>query len=134
MTSGGDSRAATPAPIRLAYLIGQIGLGGSERQLLVLLEHLDRSRHECCVIVFHPSPEGELHREFERLGVDVVDVPEDRRGVFARLGFLTRALRRRRPHVVHAWSAHANPWASLAGRLAGVPVVLGSLRTTLHSS
>lgn len=134
MTSDQAPGPTSPVPIRLVYLIGQLGLGGSERQLLVLLEHLDRERHECCVIVFHPSPEGELHRELEGLGVTVVDVPEGRRGVFARLVFLYRAFRRLRPHVVHSWSAYANPYAGLAGRLARVPVRLGSLRTTLHST
>ncbi len=114
---------------RIVHLIGQIGLGGSERQLLLLLQHLDAESFEHHLVVFNPSPYGELHRELGELGVPVIAVPPECRGVPARARFLFRTFRRLAPDVVHSWTAHDNPYAGIVGRLAGVPVRLGSLRT-----
>ena len=44
MTSRGVRPAPSHEPVRVVYLIGQLGLGGSERQISLLLEHLDRER------------------------------------------------------------------------------------------
>lgn len=115
--------------LRIVHLIGQIGLGGSERQLLVLLQHLDPERFEHHLVVFNPSPYGEIHRELQELGIPVVTIPPLCRGVPARARFLYRTLRRLAPDIVHSWTAHDNPYAGVVGRLAGVRARLGSLRT-----
>ncbi len=119
---------------RIVHLIGQLGLGGSERQLLVLLQHLDRDRFENHLVVFNPSPHGELHQEFEQLGIPVITVPPACRRVSQRLRFLWRTCRRLAPDVIHSWTAHDNPYAGIVGRLAGIRGRFGSLRTTLHST
>ncbi len=120
--------------IRVVHLIGQLGLGGSERQLLVLLEHLTRERFESHIIVFNPSLYGELHQQLERLGIAVITVPAKCRPVPARALLLYRIFRRLKPDIVHSWTAHDNPYAGLVGRLAGVRGRLGSLRTTARST
>ncbi len=133
----GSSPASGSAPVRrleVVHLIGQLGQGGSERQLHLVLEHLDPARFECRVIAFNRSPEGELHRALEGLGVAVEYVPESCRGIARRMAYLHRVLRRLRPDVVHSWTAHDNPYAEVVGRLAGVPARFGSLRTTLEST
>ncbi len=129
--------AREPAPsrrLRVVHLIGQLGQGGSEQQLHLVLAHLDPARFDSRVIAFNRSPEGELHRTLEELGVGVEYLPASCRGIARRTIHLTRALRRRRPDVIHSWTAHDNPYAELAGRLAGVPARFGSLRTTLEST
>ncbi len=123
-----------PRRLRVLHLIGQLGLGGSERQLLVLLQHLDRDRFENHLVVFNPSLEGELHQDFEALGIPVIAIPPECRGITRRLRFLWRTVRRLAPDVIHSWTAHDNPYAGLLGRLAGVRARFGSLRTTLHST
>ncbi len=120
--------------MRVVHLIGQIGLGGTERQLLVLLQHLDRERFESHIVVFNPSPHGELHDEFEQLGIPVITVPPECRRIPQRVRFLWRTFRRLAPDVVHSWTAHDNPYAGVVGRLAGVRARFGSLRTTLRST
>ena len=120
--------------LRIVSLIGQLGQGGSERQLHLVLENLDPARFDNRVIAFNRSPHGELHRALERLGIGVEYLPAGCRGIGRRTAYLYRALRRRRPDVVHSWTAHDNPYAELAGRLARVPARFGSLRTTLHST
>lgn len=119
--------------IRVAHLINHLGRGGSERQLVLLLRHLDPRRFVHRVVVFNPSPHRVWDAELAALGVEVEGLPADVRGVARRLLHLGRGLRQWRPHVVHSWTVHDNPYAGVLGRLLGVPVRWGSLRGSLAS-
>ena len=120
-------------PLRIIYLIGQLGLGGSERQLYLLLKHMDKTRFEPHVVVFNPSPNYTLDDDLRKAGVHVHAIPLDVKGVRARMPWLYRLFRQLRPHVVHSWSIHDNPYAGLIGWLARVPCRLGSVRGSLTS-
>ncbi len=130
----GAAGYASQGRIRIVCLIGELGHGGSERQLQLLLEHLDPVRFECRVIVFNRNPQAELIEDLEHLGIRVEIVPPEHRGVARRFVYLYRTLRRLRPHVVHSWTALNNPYAELVGWLVGATGRFGSLRTTLSSS
>ena len=123
----------TDRPIRAVHLINHLGYGGSERQLALLLRHFDRGGFEHRVVVFNPSPERVYDDVLADLGVAVVAMPRKYRGVARRLLFLARRLRAWRADVVHSWTLHDNPYAAVAGRLAGVAVRWGSLRGSLAS-
>ena len=114
--------------IKIVYLIGQLGLGGSERQLYLLLKYFDPSKIEATVIVFNPSPYITLDRAIEALGFRVFSIPEDHRTILSRIFFLLRVFRRIRPQVVHSWTVYDNVYAGLVGWLAGIPARWGSLR------
>jgi glycosyltransferase involved in cell wall biosynthesis len=43
-----------------------------------------------------------------------------------------RILRGFSPHIVHSWSVHNNAYAGLVGRLARIPICLGSLRGSIY--
>ena len=120
--------------IRVVSLIGQLGRGGSETQLYLLLKHLDPARFERRVVVFNRSGDGEVDRALERQGIPVDAVPESCRGIVQRLAYLRRTFQRLEPDVVHSWTANGNPYAEIAGRLCGARARFGSLRTTLGSS
>jgi len=118
--------------LRIVYLIGQLGRGGSERQLYLLLSHMPSvDRH---VLVFNPQEHPIYKRDLEEIGVTVTDMPGEVRGIRARMSYVYRYLRRLRPQVVHSWTFHDNAYAWLAGLAARVPVRLGSLRASLDSS
>lgn len=119
------------ATLRVVHLIGQLGYGGTEGQLALLLEHLDASVLESHVVVFNPSPHGVYNRRLERVGVKVWELPSEVQGIGRRGVHLFRLLRRLRPSIVHSWTLHDNPYAGLVGALAGVPVRWGSLRSSL---
>ena len=54
---------------RVALVIGQLGLGGAEKQLVLLAQHLPRDEfdvHVCAI-----SESGELACELERSGIPV---------------------------------------------------------------
>lgn len=122
-----------PDTLKIVYLIGQLGLGGSERQLYLLLKHMDKTRFEPHVVVFNPSPNYTLDDDLRRAGVTVHLVPPDCRGVLARMVWLYHLFRRLRPEIIHSWSIHDNPYAGLVGWLAGVPRRLGSVRDSIQS-
>jgi glycosyltransferase involved in cell wall biosynthesis len=123
----------TTQPLRIVYLIGQLGLGGSERQLYLLLKHMDRNRFECHVVVFNPSPNYTLDVDLRQAGVKVHTIPTNCVGIRRRMIWIYRLLWQLRPHVLHSWSIHDNAYAGVVGALAGVPRRLGSVRGSLAS-
>lgn len=114
--------------MRVVHLIGELGFGGSERQLFLLLKHRDRAGQECHVVVFNRATRKGYESALRDFGVTVWTVPTGARGVLARCRFLLALLHRLRPQVVHSWTVHDNPYAAVVGGLLRVPVRWGSLR------
>ncbi len=114
--------------LRVLYLVGQLGYGGSEGQLQSVAMHLDRSAWEPHVIVFHSSPNADHVAELQSAGIGVRVMPGTVRGPLGKLAFTAREARRLRPDVIHSWTVHDNPYAAWGGRLASAPVRWGSLR------
>lgn len=119
--------------IRVVHLINQLGRGGTERQLCLLVRHFDPARFVHRVVAFNPSRHAPWNRELEEAGVEILEVPADCPGVARRIAYLARRLWRPRPHVLHSWSLHDNPYAGVVGRLLGIPVRWGSLRNTFFT-
>ncbi len=117
--------------IRIIYLINHLGLGGSERQLYLLLKHLDKGVFEPSVVVFNPSPHLVLNDALEDVGVKVYEMPGKCSSIPSRSLYLYRLFRDISPHIVHSWTLHDNPYAGLVGGLAGVPIRMGSVRDSL---
>ena len=115
--------------LKVVFLIGGLGGGGSERQLYLLLRHLVKT-WECHIVVFNQDPNFVFNEALEKIGVSIWPAPC--RGAFRRLIFLTKLLSHLKPHVVHSWTVHDNPYAGIAGRMTGVPVRLGSLRSSVY--
>ncbi|MEM9291347.1 MAG: glycosyltransferase [Acidobacteriota bacterium] len=122
------------APPLVVHLINHLGRGGTERQLYLTLSAMDPKAFRHRVVVFNPSRNLVWDGPLEAAGVAVESMPASLRGVPRRLLWLTRRLRALRPAVVHSWSVHDNPYAGLAGRLAGAPVRWGSLRGSLAAA
>jgi len=100
-------------------------LGGQERQTVLHLATLDRRRWQPLVRCLRL--EGEHLEDLARLGVaprslDVRKVARPR--TLWRLARLAAELRRERVALVHANDFHTNVLGTVAGRLAGVPVVV----------
>ena len=129
----GNQKEGASRKIKVVFLIGQLGLGGSERQLFLLLKHIDRELFDCHVIVFNPSPNLTYEEPLNRLGIRVLSIPPNCRGILARMWFIYRKLRKLAPDVVHSWTFHDNSYAGVIGCLARVPVRLGSNRVSLKS-
>ncbi|MBZ0112988.1 MAG: glycosyltransferase [Thermoanaerobaculia bacterium] len=110
------------------FLVGELGLGGSERQLYLLLKNMPKDGLRIVVVVFNPSSNEVLDDAIRDLGIEVIPIPRSIRGLWGRSRFLFRLFREASPHVLHSWTVHDNPYAGIIGWLARVPVRWGSLR------
>jgi glycosyltransferase involved in cell wall biosynthesis len=110
---------------RLLYLVGQLGLGGLERQLFYLIRSMDRERYKPVVAVWGNSPDDRYVREIRALDVPVISLGDYRRP--AKLRALRRLVSSLRPEVVHSYSFYTNI-AAWCASLGTKTVVIGSVR------
>jgi glycosyltransferase involved in cell wall biosynthesis len=113
--------------IGLAFIIGQLSLGGAEQQLYYLLSGLDRSRFRPLVISLGPTRNEYWEQPILQLGIPVWHVPR-RLGRTLRTLRIAAILRAEKVQIVHGWVFHSNPYSALAGRLANILIRLGSMR------
>lgn len=134
--------AACPVPpvkrpqgsLKVRLMIGQLGLGGTEQQVVLLACGLhERGIDTSVLVMFDGGPREErlrqagvpvLHLGFRRL-TTVRNMPAN---VAAFLG-LVRRLRQDRPDVLHAFLFHSYLTAAAAGRTARVPVLVAGRRS-----
>ncbi|MFM8320106.1 MAG: glycosyltransferase [Chloroflexota bacterium] len=124
---------AVPGRIKVLSVIGTVGLGGSERQLYLLMKHIDRQVFDPHVLVFNRIGVDVLEPAFQQAGVALHWIPPDCTGIYRRTRFITGLLKDLKPHIVHSWTAHDNPYAAVCGGLSGTPLRLGSIRTSLKA-
>jgi glycosyltransferase involved in cell wall biosynthesis len=111
--------------LRILYVVGNFVAGGAERHLLELWRRVDRDDFEIEIACFRR--EGRFLAEVEALGWPVRELAVGRRlygpgGARGLLRLVRHALAFR-PHVIHGYLFGPNLFASIAGRLARVPVV-----------
>jgi glycosyltransferase involved in cell wall biosynthesis len=111
--------------LQLVFLIRSLGTGGAERQLVKLVELLDKSVFQITVITYYHG--GALASELDAVpGVKRLTIgktgPRDLVRFFLRL---VTTIRRLRPDVIHGYMPDANILAWVAGRLCGARVVWG---------
>ena len=118
-----------PKICRLLYVVGQLGLGGLERQLFYLLQTMDRQRYKPVVVVWRYSPDDYYVREILALGVPVIAL-ENHRSRLSKLRALRSLVSSLRPEVIHSYSFHTNIAAWWAARgTAAIPI--GSTRSSI---
>lgn len=130
----GPADGSGPPPLLVLFAVPGLRVGGTEGQLLLLVEGLLRRGRRC--EVFALDANGDMKARLAALGVAVHDgsyEPEagaPRRAALALRGLwrLWQLAVRRRPAVLHAFLPLANVLGALAGHLARVPVVVTSRR------
>jgi glycosyltransferase involved in cell wall biosynthesis len=122
--------SAPTQPIRLAYVIKSMEVGGSQTHLMQVLRLLDRSRFD--PVLYCLTGEGVLLDAARSLGVPVhaptAGATFRGLGLMTRVAGLARALRRERIGIVHNYLLRANLVGAMSARVARVPVVLCSKR------
>jgi len=113
-------------PWHVAHVIGTLRTGGAERQLVNYLLAADRKdfRHTAICL----TSRGELADQVEAAGIPVVRMPVRTRDAIGSLWRFSQWLRRENVAVVHSHMHYAALWGRVAGKLAGVPVLV----TTEH--
>ena len=116
------------APLVLAELAGSSAYGGGERYLELLCDRLDRARYRALLICPEPGPF--VGRMKER-GVETHLVHLAPLFNPLALWRLTRLLARERVTILQTHGARANFYGRIAGRLAGVPVIVSTVHNSL---
>lgn len=114
---------------RAVLLIRSLGVGGAERQLVVLARALHARDVDVRVLTFYPA--GALRPELEAAGVPVEDLGKG--GRWDVLPFLWRLWRRLcalRPDVLYSWMPMANVLAAIVGPMASVPHIVWGVRAS----
>ena len=115
-------------PIVLAELAGSSSYGGGERYLELLFGRLDRARYRPLLIC--PEPGSFVGRMKER-GVETHLVHLAPLFNPIALWRLTRLLVREHVTILQTHGARANFYGRIAGRLAGVPVIISTIHNSL---
>ncbi|MDP1946238.1 MAG: glycosyltransferase family 4 protein [Nitrospirota bacterium] len=115
-------------PVVVAELAGSASYGGGERYLELLFERLDRTRYQPLLIC--PEP-GSFVGRMEARGVETHLVHlAPLFNPFA-LWRLTRLLVQQRVTILQTHGARSNFYGRIAGRLAGVPVIISTVHNSL---
>ena len=128
-----SARVNSASPIIL-YAIGSLVLGGSEKQMALLIKHLDQLNFNCHLFVLQPV--GPLKNFLRKTNVKIYDGGYlSDKSVVAKILLLLRAQLRLcrviwkiRPDIIHAYLPLTNFMGSLAGRILKVPLIITSKR------
>ncbi|PIE35297.1 hypothetical protein CSA56_04775 [candidate division KSB3 bacterium] len=125
--------------IKIVFLIGTLEMGGTERQFIEMLRRLDRKRFVPHILSFRCQ--GRLREEIEALQVPFTCLHvQNTRGTLNPISYLRickltwdiyRYLKIETPHIVQSHLFWPNIHSCIAGKYAGVPVIITGRRATM---
>jgi glycosyltransferase involved in cell wall biosynthesis len=113
---------------RLLYLVGQLGIGGLERQLLYFLRSIDRYKYKPVVVVWNYREEDSYVQQIRALEIPVISLEENMSRLGKAMAFRALVFRLR-PEIVHSYSFYTNVIAWL-GTIGSSALPVGSLRSS----
>lgn len=112
---------------KLLFLITQFDTGGAQAQLLLRLQHIDRSQYDVTLCLL-TNRAGFLLERVRALGIRVVCAHlEQRPTTYARLAHLRRLITEERPDVVTGLLCWDHTYGLTAAVAANVPLVIAEL-------
>jgi glycosyltransferase involved in cell wall biosynthesis len=108
----------SPRPIRVLFVVPDLGVGGAERHVTTMLPRMDKARFTSSVICI--GDEGELFGDLRASGVEATALHLQKRQALRGLLELTKAMRRTRPDVVVVRGYNAETLGRIAARAAGI--------------
>ena len=127
--------------IKIVFVLGKLETGGTERQFMETVRHLNRERFELRVLAF-PS-DGALKKDLESLHIPVICLGfTGLKGKLHPLSFfqlfhltwnMVQFFRREKPHIVQVYLFWPNIYGSIAAKIARVPVIVTGRRGIVES-
>ena len=111
---------------RVVLIIPTMDLGGAEKQLCLLAEHLPRDQFDVHVMLL--TRDGPRSQHLRDVGIPVSVIGKRFKIDPSAFFRLKRELRRLKPDVVHTWLFAANSFGRAAAKMAKVPHIFGSER------
>ena len=101
---------------RILYIVGQLGPGGTERQLVCLLETMDKKNFMPCVVVWNFQDNDTYVKRIQDLGVTVLALPKGL-GPLRKLLAFGKLVKKLKPEVIHSYCFYTNFAAFYGGHL-----------------
>src|SRR5690348_10206675 len=125
---------AVPRKRKIFYLVDSLNIGGTETQAVELALRMDPEKYDVTLACLRK--EGPLLEKLKGSAVNVIEFHpkggiDSPRGLY-QLARMVRVLRRGKFDVVHAHDLWSNMIGVVAGKLAGVPVIVTSQRDLSH--
>jgi glycosyltransferase involved in cell wall biosynthesis len=114
---------------RILYLVGQLSLGGLERQLCLLLEGINREHYRPMVVVWDFREDDPYVARIKALGVPVQGFPTGTSRLSKMIEFCKIA-RHSRTEIIHSYTFHTNFAAYWASVCTGA-IAIGSVRSDI---
>jgi glycosyltransferase involved in cell wall biosynthesis len=119
----------SPSRVPILLMVRELGIGGTERQLVETARFLPPERFAPQVGCFRPN--GPRRADLESAGIPILHLPLYSLGskaLFPVASQFIRHLRRHQIQVVHSFDAPLNIFAVPIAKLAGTPAVISSQR------
>ncbi len=117
-----------PPETNILYLITEFDTGGAETMLYELASRVDRKKFKvsaCCL-----TGRGPIGEKLSAAGVKVFYLDMKGKWDFPALFRLIKLLKKYDVKILHTFLFHANFMGRIAGRIAGVPAVISSVRVS----
>jgi len=114
--------------LRIGFVLGELGIGGAERQLLKKIAILQDQGVDCFVVTL--SSGGDLTQAFAAEKIRLHEIPRGHSLEVSRMWNLIGILLRERPTIVHGELYDAGAYARIASMMAGVPIRIQAIRST----
>lgn len=112
---------------KILYLVGELGPGGLERQLVYLIKNMDRGRYFPSVVVWNHHSQGSFFLdEFTSLGVPLHTFPKGLPKA-KKLKAIRGLVKELSPGIVHSYSFYTN-FAAWYASFGSTSVPIGSIR------
>lgn len=116
----------TEEKINVLHIYQNSKIGGIQQQILSIVRGYDREKFNPTVCCF--GPKMEIGSEIEKAGINFVALNRQRYSKFS-VGIIVdlyRLMKERNIHVLRTHKYRANLYGRIAGKLAGVPVIIAS--------
>ena len=119
-------QGAQPSPIRVGMLIGSFRTGGSELQLIQLLERINRDKFAPVALTMKDT--GPLSRRLVDQGIEVISLNLTRKKMVSSFLDAVRKIRALKLDILYCVLADSVILGSIIGKLAGVRHIVGGFR------
>jgi len=99
--------------IRVAFLAGSLGLGGSERQLFHIVTGLDKSKFEPIVLSLNPSAGDHWEARLNAAGIQVIGISKS--NPFRRAWRIRQVTAQYNAEIIHSFHYFTNVYAAICG-------------------
>ncbi len=116
--------------LKIVHVIGQLGIGGAERQLHELIVHSDPEQFTHQVIYYDDSNDEEGIKLFRQSGITIHRLHRNRLNPLGFVLSLRKLIQNTAPDIVHCWLYSANLYGRWAAILSGCKSIIVAYRSS----